>query len=181
MSSPMNRRTLLALNVLGGIAVLASYVLAFVYSPAVRVGLWGGVPLWLQPVYTVSMLLAAAGYFPFTWTLALSTHASRKEHPMARLHALYALVLIPSAMWLPLTAQMIESPSWPMWLVIRTVLFAVGAGALGLLVTTFQMLRDASHPASRAVRSMAFLGTIPFFIQTGILDAVLWPAFYPSW
>jgi hypothetical protein len=113
--------------------------------------------------------------------LALSTHASRGEHPIARLHALYALVLIPSAMWLPLTAQMIESPSWPMWIVVRAVLFAVGAGALGLVLTTFQMLRDASHPASRMLRVLAFLGTIPFFVQTGILDALIWPAFYPAW
>ena len=33
------------------------------YSPAIRVGLWGGVPEALQPLYTITMLRAAAGHF----------------------------------------------------------------------------------------------------------------------
>lgn len=176
-----NRRSLIALNVLGGLAVLASYALAFAYSPAIRVGLWGGVPEVLQPLYTVMMLLAAAGYFPFSWLLVLSKHATRPAHPMTRLHVLYALVLIPSAMWLPLTAAMIESPSWPMWILVRAVLFGVAAGSTGLMLTTLQMLRDETHPASKALRALAFVSTIPFFVQTGILDALIWPYFYPSW
>ena len=70
---------------LGGIAVLASYALAFAYSPAIRVGLWGGAPEALQPPYTVTMLLATAAlhrevnqhWSPFSWLLVLSSHATR--------------------------------------------------------------------------------------------------------
>jgi hypothetical protein len=58
------RRSLLALNVIGGTAVLASYVVGLGAVPGDA--LWGGVPESLRPLYTVNMFLAAAGYFLFT-------------------------------------------------------------------------------------------------------------------
>ena len=122
---PRQNLALALLNALGGIAVLGSYAYAFSYSSELRAGLWGGVPESLQPIYTVNMLLAAAGYFPFTWR--------------------------------------------------RVVRALVGIGATGLLLLAFRFARTQGGVANWA----AAIGSIPFFVQTAILDAIVWPAYYP--
>lgn len=169
---------LVALNVAGGIAVLASYAWGVVLSPALRTGLWGGVPEALRGVYTVNMLLAAAGYFPFAFLLIFRTPRDRLRAeagvgPGAIL-ALFALVLIPSALWLPLTAHMLDAPSDATWLAIRAVLFAVGAGSTGLLVVLARIARSRGG----ALVWAALLGAIPFWTQTALLDALVWPAYW---
>ena len=55
------------INVLGGSAVLASYAYGLASNPLTRGDVWGGVPETLRPFYTVTMLLAAAGYFAFSY------------------------------------------------------------------------------------------------------------------
>lgn len=174
------KRRLAVLNVVGGVLVLASYVLAFAYAPAVRDGLWGGVPDALRPLYTGNMLLAALGYFPFTALFVFgqpkgsANPASATEEERSLL-GIYTLVLIPSALWVPLTAWVIESPSLLLWYVVRLDLFLVAAGALFLLVRTFRHARAAGTLTGW----LPFLGAVPFFVQTGILDALVWPVFYP--
>lgn len=173
------RRSLALLNVVGGVAVLGSYVLAFAYAPAVREGLWGGVPAWMQPLYTANMLCAAAGYFPFTARFVLGPQpeelAAAFRAPYRALHLAYALVLGPSALWLPLTAAMIATPSTLLWIAIRLDLALVALGALGLL---YLATRDAVSTHARGAW-LALLGTIPFVLQTAVVDALVWPAFYP--
>lgn len=171
-------RRLLALNVVGGTAVLASYVFGVALAPALRTGLWGGVPESLRGVYTLNMLLAAAGYFPFAFLLVFRTPRDRLRAeagvgPGAVL-ALFALVLIPSALWLPLTARMLETPSDATWLAIRGVLFAVGAGSTGLLV----LLARVARARGGALTKSALIGAIPFWTQTAVLDALVWPAYW---
>jgi hypothetical protein len=176
---PRPNLVLLLWNVLGGIAVLGSYVAAFTGSPDFKDGLWGGVPESLRSLYTVNMLLAAAGYFPFTWLFVRATtpdeFRATTALPYASLFALYGLVLIPSALWLPLTARMIAEPDAALWLAIRLVLAAVGIGATGLLLLAFTYVAKRRDATSWA----AAIGTLPFFLQTAILDAVVWPAHYP--
>jgi hypothetical protein len=171
---PARRRSLVWLNVLGGVAVLASYALAFTGSPELRSGLWGDVPHALRPVYTVSMLLAAAGYFPFTLLLVYSRRSRTRFSP-GLLHALYALVLIPSAFWLPLTARMLREPSTLLWAAIRIDLLLVAAGATGLLFVTASLARER-----RDARGwLALAGAFFFWVQTALLDALVWPALFP--
>jgi len=170
---------LAALNVVGGVLVLVSYVFAFGFAPEVRGALWGGVPESWRPVYTVNMLLAAAGYFPFTWLFVLRTRPAEllaaTGVPYAGLGLLYGLVLIPSALWLPLTAQMLADPSPGRWIAVRATLFAVALGATGLLWLALRLARARGG----AARWAAFAGTLPFFTQTAILDALVWPAWFP--
>ena len=54
-----NRTALIVLNLVGGIAVLASYAWGIGGHPDARNALWGGVPDSLRPLYTVSMFSAA--------------------------------------------------------------------------------------------------------------------------
>lgn len=172
------QKRLAALNVVGGMLVLGSYWLAFAGSPELRTGLWGGVPESLRPLYTVNMLLAAAGYFPFT---ALLLFATRPEaglpggRPYRLLHLLYGLILFPSALWLPLTARMLADPSGLLWAAIRVDLALVGLGSTGLLVLLFAIARQRRDAFGWA----AFVGILPFWLQTAVLDAIVWPAYFP--
>lgn len=171
------RRSLLLLIAIGGSAVLASYVLAFVYEPEIRSGLWGGIPDSLQGVYTVNMLLAAASFFPATFLLGFKTpleaFAEQTGSRFGRLLAAYAAILIPSAMWLPLTALYIQAPTPLLWIAIRVVLFLVGGGAT---LVGWMLIRRAQKGPPLAWA--AAIGFFFFWLQTMVLDALIWPWYY---
>jgi hypothetical protein len=170
-------RSLIALNVIGGIAVLVSYAIGLGSESSVGKELWGGVPEGLRPLYTVNMFLAAAGYFLFTpyilFRLRPETTRIAGRFGYGLFHILYALVLLPSAIWLQLTEIMIAQPSAWMWAVVRVDLALVGLGSLGLLIS----LLTLDSPVSRG-RTLAVIGLLPFCLQTAVLDASVWPAFF---
>ena len=168
---------LIALNVLGGLAVLGSYAHGFSH-PDVG-AFWGGVPEGLRPVYTISMLGAALGYFPMTAYILLRLDPERTRvgrFGYGIFLVLYALVLIPSALWMPLTFVMIGEPSAVLWLAIRADLALVALGSSGLVASLL-----VAQPRERGLFwALAVGGAILFFNQTAILDAIVWPAFYPA-
>jgi len=172
------RRAMIWINLLGGTAVLASYAWGFVAQPDAMGALWGGVPEWARPLYTVNMFLAAAGYFLFTPYILrkLSPETTRigGRFGFGILNLCYALVLVSSALWLPLTAQMVAQPSLGLWWLIRFDLALVALGSLGLLVSLLAL----NEPVPRG-RWLAVIGLVPFSLQTAVLDALVWPAYYP--
>ncbi|MBW2541676.1 MAG: hypothetical protein JRF15_06260 [Deltaproteobacteria bacterium] len=171
-------RSLIALNAIGGIAVLTSYALGLFSDSSVGAELWGGVPEGLRPLYTVNMFLAAAGYFLFTPYILFKLDPEKTRiagrFGYGMFHVLYALVLFPSAIWLQLTEAMIAQPSAWMWAAVRVDLALVGLGSLGLLVS----LLTLNAPVTRG-RALAVLGLLPFCLQTAVLDATVWPIFFP--
>lgn len=174
------QRTMLGLNLLGGVAVLGSYYAGFAMHPASADALWGGVPEGLRPFYTVSMLLAAVGYFPFTYFLLFCVDADRARI-LGRLgfgwfNALYAMILIPSALWMPLTFSLIETWSPGQWAAIRIVLALVGVGSLGLLAALITLTPARPRP----LHLLAIAGAVAFCVQTALLDATVWPAYFPQ-
>jgi hypothetical protein len=173
------RATLIAINVIGGIAVLGSYVWGIATRPETSGQVWGGVPESLKPMYTLSMLLAAVGYFPFTSYVLFRLDPERVRvagrFGFDLFLLLYALVLAPSALWMPLTFAMLDAPSKLLWLVIRVVLFAVALGSGGILAALL-----LARPRPTGVHfTLAVAGSIAFCIQTVLLDAFVWPAFFP--
>lgn len=169
--------TLVAVNVIGGLLVLGSYVFGFVARPDAMGALWGGVPETLRPLYTANMFLAAGGYFLFThyFVFRLSADTTVAGVAATRLvTALYLLVLIPSALWLPVTVAIVDQPSVWLWLLIRLDLALVGVASLGLLVSAV-----IARPRARG-RTAAIVGTIPFSVQTALLDATIWPIYFPA-
>ena len=56
---------LLVINIVGGIAVVGSYIFGINAQSGGANILWGGVPVGIRPVYMVSMVLSAIGYFCF--------------------------------------------------------------------------------------------------------------------
>jgi len=171
------RRRLLWINVFGGVAVLGSYWYGFATTRDPG-ALWGGVPDWMRPAYAVSMLAAAAGYFPAFAFVLLRLDAERVRvgrQGYGVFSALYALMLVPSALWMPLTFRMLEAPSEGLWIVIRFVLCAVAVGSVGLLVAIVR-----AHPRpSTAIFRLAVAGQLAFCVQTAVLDPLVWPAYFP--
>jgi len=172
--------TLTGIVLLGGMAVLASYAYSLAIDPATRAGLWGGVPRALLPVYTASMALAAAGVFAFTYFLLVQVDPDRAliagRLRYSLFHGLYALILVPSALWLPLAAAMIRQPAGVLWLGIRLVLALVGLGSAALLWA----LLGLRPRAPAAAYWLAVAGAAAFSIQTAVLDLFVWTAFFPA-
>jgi hypothetical protein len=70
---------------------------------------------------------------------------------------------------------MLAAPSGALWGAIRVPLALVGLGSLGLgggVATA----RPADAPVSRAI---ALAGALAFSLQTAVLDALVWPAYFP--
>ena len=173
------RWKLLVINLVGGVAVLGSYAYGLLSNPETRGQIWGGVPESLQPLYTVSMLLAAAGYFAFTYFVffRLDPEETRlgSARGLGRFNLLYVLILLPSALWLPLTFEMIEAPSAGLWWSICLVLWVVGGASLALLVAIVKV----ESPGADRVRWIGVAGCLLFSVQTALLDALVWPAYFP--
>lgn len=164
----------------GGVAVLGSYSQLLLHSPDRLSDFWGGVPAAWLPAYTANMLLAALGFFAFTGLVLLGLKPEQVRFA-GRLgynlfHALYLLILIPSALWMPFTLTMIENPSAGLWLAIRIILALVGLGSVGLLVALINLQPRPSRP----VYGIVLAGCLFFCLQTAILDALVWTAYFPT-
>ena len=167
---------LVVIILIGGFAVLGSYAYGASTYPSAGDILWGGVPQSIRSIYTVNMFLAAAGYFAFTYFILfrLNPDDSRvaRRFGFGVFILLYAAILIPSALWLPLTFQAVEQSSQVFAWAARLVLVVVGLASLGLL---FALLSLQPRQPFWAYR-MAVIGSLFFCIQTVILDAIIWGA-----
>ena len=168
------------INIIGGILVIGSYLQGARAHPG-RVGeAWGNVPASIKPIYTISMLTAAAGYFAFSYFIIFRLDPAEVaavnsfSYPLFILA--YALILFPSAMWMPLTFAMLEKPSRILWWAIRVTLFIVGIGSLGLLA----LLLILNHDEPMWLLWLAVAGSALFCIQTAFLDALVWPIYFPA-
>jgi hypothetical protein len=168
-----SKKTLILINILGGLAVLGSYAWGFLTYPNAGEVLWGGVPANLKPLYTASMFLAAAGYFTFSaFILRMQPEATRivKRQGYPLFNSLYAVILVASALWLPLTilafGLMSQSITW----LVKLDLAAVALASLGLL---YALIKVEPHKPAW-LHPMAILGCVLFCFQTVILDALIW-------
>ena len=167
------------INIVGGILVIGSYLHGIRTHPGSAGEAWGNVPASIKPVYILSMLTAAAGYFAFTYFIVFRldpeevSAANSFGYPMFIL--VYVLILFPSAIWMPLTFAMLKKPGRLLWWVIRATLFTVGTGSLGLLA----LLLILNHDESAWLFWLAVAGAILFSVQTALLDALVWPVYFP--
>jgi hypothetical protein len=169
---------LLTINLLGGAAVLSSYAYGIrTHANAMDV-LWGGVPATIRPFYTAGMLLAAIGYFLFMYFILfrLNPTATRfgDRFGFGTLNALFAAILIPSALWMPLTFLAVEVSSVVLLWVVRLVLAAVGLASLSLLVALWSV--KPRQPAW--AYWLAVIGCAAFCLQTAVLDMIVWSAYF---
>ena len=175
----MSQKSILILvNVIGGIAVLGSYAYCISRYPEQVGDFWGDVPNALRPLYTVNMFIAAAGYFAFSFFILnylQSTLAENQRVTTSSFNLLYLLILIPSALWMPSTFAMLENPNPWLWFAIRLILFLVAVGSLGLLIAIWLLKPEPSTLAYK----LALVGVCFFCLQTVVLDALIWPVYFP--
>ena len=172
------KRVMLAINVLGGMAVLGSYAWGFRTHANASEILWGGVPGAIRPLYTAGMFLAAAGYFAFTYFILFRLPPDETKvagrYGFDLFNVLYAIILFASAHWMPLTFAAIEAHSLPLAWFVRLILAIVAAASLGLLAALLRVEPKRPLWAQR----LAGIGAAAFCAQTAVLDALVWSAFF---
>ena len=166
----------LAFNAVGGLLVIGSYVLGIQTHTSPTDKLWGATSAAIRPWYTLSMLFAAAGYFAFLYHLALKVDPASVALPggFPTFFAVFALILIPSALWMSLTFHYAENPGAWAWFALRAVLFLVALGSVSL-VACLWMIRPSPLTTSWVA---AVIGAAVFAFHTTVLDAFLWPILY---
>ncbi len=169
---------LLVTNVIGGLAVLGSYVYGLSSHPGQGKALWGAIPSSMQNIYTVSMFIAAISYFAFLYQTAFRMVPQNTLFPFGlpfeTLIFVYVIILLPSSLWMSLTFNYISAPSEFSWLLTRLVLAAVGLGSL----TLFGLLASLHALAPNQAFWPGTVGAFFFSFHTLILDAVVWPIYF---
>jgi hypothetical protein len=170
---------LLIIILLGGTAVMVSYIYPIATQPQYVEPAWGGITPDIRRFYAPSMLLAASGFFFFTYFLLFRVDPDQASvagrFGFWVFNVLYAAILVGSALYMPLTFAFVARPSMPLWWVIRLVLAVVGLASLGLLASLLAL--QPRQPAWSYWLAVA--GTIPFSFQTAVLDMLVWPTLYP--
>ncbi len=162
-----------SLQILGGGAVLVSYGWSAAQYPDLLDAMWGGVPSAWRTPYVAWMFVAAAGYLVATARLLGLAGGEAPEPARQRLlAAAYGAILLPSALWMPLTGALLAGPAPGLWPLVVAVLWIVAAGSLALLALAAGLAGPGrSDP-------IASLGVAALSIQTVLLDAVIWVAVF---
>ena len=165
---------LLVINVIGGAAVIGSYILVLRGQAGGADAFWGGVPAGIRPIYGVSMLLSALGYFAFIYFIL--AHLVPTETVIAGkfgygvFFAVFLLILIASAAWMPLTNLYIAQPGSGLLIGIRTVLAVVGLASIALVLA----LLSVNIKTPPTAYWLAVAGSGYFAFHTAILDGTIW-------
>lgn len=167
-----------------GTLVLVSYVYGLSHASD-KDALWGGIP-WSQAQFIVPfMFLAAFGFLMYWWIILYQNDESALESLRwpwgesdggggARLLLAFALLVIPSALWLEATIFHIENEySWTPFLVIGVLILAcVGNIMMGLLAYSAYV---DEMPGGRKM----LIGSILLGIQCIIFDGIYWNLKFP--
>ena len=169
---------LLIINILGGAAVIGSYVFGLSGQSGGANVLWGGVPNNIRPVYTVSMIISALGYFAFIYFILFRLVPDEVSiggrFGFSLFYAIFLVILIASAFWMPLTNAYVGNPSTGMWIGIRTVLALVGLGSIALMLALLTLQTKVPGISYW----LAVAGSGYFAFHTAILDAIVWAALF---
>ncbi len=169
---------LLIINVIGGAAVIGSYIFGLNAQSGGANVLWGGVPANIRPVYTVSMILSALGYFAFLFYIFFRLEPAQVSiwgvAGFTLFYVIFIFMLIPSAFWMPLTNVYAGNPAAGMWFLVRTVLFIVGLASLALFVALLTL--QGKVPGTSYW--LAVIGSGYFAFHTLVLDAFIWAALF---
>lgn len=167
---------LLLINLLGGTAVIGSYVLGLRAHPGQTEALWGGVPTGIRPFYAIDMLFAAAGYLAIFFVLLLRVDPSATigKLPFWTLNLVYLFILVPSALWMSLTFSVADGYTLGRWIAVVTVLALTGFASIALLVSVITL----TPRLPIGLYWLTVIGGIFLVLQTAVLDAIVWTSYY---
>ena len=169
---------LLVINIIGGAAVIGSYIFGLSTQSGGANVLWGGVPANIRPVYTVSMILSALGYFAFLYYIFFRLDPAQTSiagvSGFTLFYVIFLLILIPSASWMPLANVYVGNPSTGMLVLVRIVLVIVGLASIALLWA----LLTLQGKVPGILYWLAVVGSGYFAFHTTVLDAIVWSALF---
>jgi hypothetical protein len=165
---------LLIINILGGIAVIGSYILGLRGQSGGANILWGEVPVSIRPVYTISMVISAVAYFIFIYYILFRINPKETtiggHLSYSIFYVIFFLMLAPSALWMPLTNMYVLNQASGTWFAVRTVLFIVGLASIGLFVVLLTL-----QPKNHGLGYWSAVGgSVYFAFHTFVLDALVW-------
>lgn len=166
------RIAMLLLNIAGGVAVLGSYAHGLTTHGDAGAALWGGIPQDWRGPYSACMPVAAVGHL-ITWTY-LNFRVDPQKVPLWPFLVIYLAILIPSALWMPLTFRYLAHPDPALWLGLRAGLGLTGLAALAMIAALLRLRGRGVH------HWLSIIGSVGFAVQTTLLDALVWPAFFFS-
>ena len=166
---------LVLVNLIGGTAVLGSYVWGVRQFDDPAAALWGDAPAIVRSSALATMLLAAFGYLWMFWGHLLwqsdfSSIKLRGRDAAWLIVGLDATILLLSALWMPLTVVTIQRQNELLRYVVFAILWGV-AGATMFLVWALMTLESSAPSWSHR---LAVAGSLAFALQTVILDAIIW-------
>ena len=163
---------ILAINIIGGIAVIGSYVWGLKSGSGGANALWGGTPAGVRSVYTISMLLSALSYFAFISFILFKLNPASVNFSV--FYIIFLGILVASAFWMPLCNLFLANPSAFLWIIIRVVLVIVGISSIILALFLISL-----HAKETGLSYwLAVAGSIYFAFHTAVLDMILWPIFF---
>jgi hypothetical protein len=169
---------LLIINVVGGAAVIGSYIFGLRGQSSGANVLWGGVPENIRPMYTVSMIISALGYFAFLYYIFFRLEPAQVSifgvSGFTMLYVIFGVILVASAFWMPLTNMYVTNPVTSIWIWVRIVLAIVGLASIALLVALLTMQGKVSGVSYW----LAVIGSGYFAFHTTVLDAIVWAALF---
>ena len=127
-------------------------------------------------IVDLNMLLAAAGYLAIIFILLLRVPVSATvgKHPFWTFHVIYLVILIPSALWMPLTQAVIQHYTPLVWFSVVLVLVLTALAGIAMLIALLRL-----RPALPVrLRTLAIISSVFFILQTTVLDAILWTSFF---
>jgi len=169
---PAQKIILLAINLIGGIAVIGSYIWGLKTGSGGANTLWGGTPAGVKTLYTISMLFSALGYFLFIYFILFKLDPASLNFNI--LYLVFLGILGASTFWMPLTNLFLTNPGTVLWLMIRLILAVVGISSCVLAWILISLhIKETS-----LAYWLAVIGSIYFAFHTTILDMILWPIFF---
>jgi hypothetical protein len=169
---------LLIINIIGGAAVIGSYIYGLRGQSGGANVLWGGVPAGLRPVYTISMVISALGYFAFLFYIFFRLDPTNTSiagvSGFTLLYVIFLVMLIASAFWMPLTNLYVSNPGSGIWISIRVVLALVGLASIALCLAL--LTSEGKVPGTAYWLAVAGAGYFAF--HTTVLDAIIWAALF---
>ena len=169
---PIEKIIILVINIFGGVAVIGSYVLGLRSGAEGANALWGGTPTNIRPIYTISMILSALGYFAFIYFILFKLDPASFNFNL--LYVIFLAILGASALWMPLSNLFLAHPSSALWLAVRTILAVVGFSSIVLA----WVLISFSGKEFGLAYYLAVAGSVYFAFHTAFLDMILWPIFF---
>ena len=167
--------TFVIVNLLGGISVLGGYVIGLYLFPDQREMLWGGLQGRWRIVFTVSMLIAAAGYLAFFYGIIVKSNpASFSLGFLNGYHAISILAtifLISASIWMPATLIYLKSMNSAWWIISVASLWITATSLIAL--TAMVVISPLAIPSVSA-RILAIIGISYITFHCLVFDAIIW-------